>query len=87
MNGQVFNLGHPNPRSLLEFVEILGGLAKFEFERVPFPPEVETIDIGDYYGDFQKFHEATGWSPTIDLGPGLAKTLAHYRAEGWSPAR
>ena len=59
MNGQVFNLGHPNPRSLLEFVEILGGLAKFEFERVPFPPEVATIDIGDYYGDFQKFHEAT----------------------------
>ncbi len=87
VNGQVFNLGHPTPRSLLEFVEILRGLAEFEFERVPFPPEVETIDIGDYYGDFQKFHEATGWSPAVDLEPGLAKTLAHYRAEGWSPAR
>ena len=87
VNGQVFNLGHPTPRSLLEFVDILRGLAEFEFEPVPFPPEVETIDIGDYYGDFQKFHEATGWSPAVDLEPGLAKTLAHYRAEGWSPAR
>jgi nucleoside-diphosphate-sugar epimerase len=87
VNGQVFNLGHEEPKSLLEFVEILGELADFEFECVPFPPEAEAIDIGDYYGDFRKFHEATGWRPEVDLRSGLAKTLQYYRAEGWPSGR
>jgi nucleoside-diphosphate-sugar epimerase len=87
VNGQVFNLGHPEPASLLEFVEILGELADFEFEFVPFPPEAEAIDIGDYYGDFRKFHQATGWRPEVDLRSGLARTLQYYRAEGWPGER
>jgi len=87
VSGQVFNLGHPEPTSLLEFVKILGELADFEFELVPFPPEAKAIDIGDYYGDFRKFHQATGWHPEVDLRSGLARTLEYYREEGWPGQR
>lgn len=78
----VFNLGHPVPRSLLQFVETLQQLADFDTEIVPFPPDAQAIDIGDYYGDFARFHALTGWSPRVDLDRGLERTLDYYRALG-----
>ena len=79
ISGEVFNLGHPRPYSLNEYVEILHRHTEFAHERVPFPPEMKKIDIGDYYGDYRRFHEATGWEPQIDLETGLASTVAYYR--------
>ena len=87
LNGHVFNLGHPAPRTLLEFVQILARFAPFEWDIVPFPPQAAAIDVGDYYGDFSLFREATGWNPTIDLEHGLESTLQYYREVGWSTAR
>jgi nucleoside-diphosphate-sugar epimerase len=81
-HGEVFNLGHPNPSSLLAFVQKLQMFADFEYELVPFPAEAEAIDIGDYFADFSKFREATGWSPKVDLERGLEKTLDYYRKLG-----
>ena len=86
LNGESFNLGHPEPASLLEFVEILRTLADFEVEIRPFPPDAAAIDIGDYYGDFSKFQAASGWQPRVSLKDGLAESLAWYRAEGWGKA-
>lgn len=80
--GGVFNLGHPRPRSLLEFVGMLQKLADFGFETVPFPEAAQAIDIGDYYGDYRKFQEATGWDPKVDLEEGLRRTVAYYRELG-----
>ena len=85
VNGRVYNLGHQEPASLLRFVEILGGLADFEVSIVPFPAEAKAIDVGDYYGDFSKFREATGWQPSVGLEEGLARSIEWYRAEGWGP--
>jgi nucleoside-diphosphate-sugar epimerase len=79
VDGQVFNLGHPAPRSLLDFVETLQQILDFEYEKVPFPAEAAAIDIGDYYGDASKFREATGWAPVVDLEEGLARTVDYYR--------
>ena len=79
VHGEVFNLGHSKPRSLLEFVEILRRHLVFEFELTPFPEEVRRIDVGDYYGDFRKFHEATGWRPEVDLESGIEKSIAYFR--------
>ena len=87
LHGEVFNLGHPEPKSLLEFVRILQQHAEFEYEVVPFPAEAAVIDIGDYYGDFAKFRDATGWSPEIDLETGLEGTLAYYRRSRWPASR
>jgi nucleoside-diphosphate-sugar epimerase len=77
--GQVFNLGSTRAYSLIDFVDTLKALCTFSVEAVPFPDDKRIIDIGDYYGDFSKFHEATGWSPQVDLSEGLERTVAFYR--------
>jgi UDP-glucose 4-epimerase len=79
-DGQVFNLGDPNPVSLVALVELLldaagGG----RYRCVPFPPERKRIDIGDFYTDISKIREHLGWSPSIRLHDGLAATIAYYR--------
>jgi nucleoside-diphosphate-sugar epimerase len=80
--GQVFNLGHPQPYSLLEFVETLGKFIRIDQECVEFPSAAKAIDIGDYYGDYGKFKKVTGWDPTIDLAEGLERTVDYYRGPG-----
>jgi nucleoside-diphosphate-sugar epimerase len=77
--GQSVNLGHPRAYTLIEFVETLGRLVPFAWERIPFPDDLAAIDIGDYYGDFSAFHRATGWSPLVDLEDGLDRTVRWFR--------
>ncbi len=83
--GGSFNLGHPEPRTLLEFVDVLHGLAEFEHELVPFPAAAERIDIGDYFGAFDRYRRATGWSPRVGLEEGLERTVAYFRSPGARP--
>lgn len=82
LHGGAFNLGHESRYSLCEFVEILSGLADFRFELVPFPEDHKAIDIGDFYADFSRFRDKTGWSPRVDLPEGLARTVAFFRQHG-----
>jgi UDP-glucose 4-epimerase len=77
--GQVFNLGSKRAYALVDFVDALKKLCKFSVEYVPFPDDKKIIDIGDYYGDYSKFHALTGWEPAVDLEEGLEKTVAFYR--------
>ena len=79
LGGKVFNLGFPASYSLLELVVILEGLTGCTHRVLPFPAELEAIDIGDYCGDFQLFHEATGWSPRVTLDEGMARTVDFFR--------
>ncbi len=46
---------------------------------MPFPQDSRIIDIGDYYGDYSRFCDATGWDPQVDLAEGLERTLTFYR--------
>jgi UDP-glucose 4-epimerase len=79
-NGQVFNLGGPQPVSLLEIVEILMRLCpQAGYRLVPFPQDKERIDIGDYYGDYGKIEATLGWKPEVPLSEGLARTIDFYR--------
>ena len=48
------------------------------YEIVPFPPDRQPIDIGDYYGDYRKLLGKLGWSPKVDLRAGMTKTIAYY---------
>ncbi len=81
--GQVYNLGDARVVSLLELarmlVELNGGGS---FRVVPFPPERKAIDIGDYFGDYEKIRRELGWEPRVTLEDGLARTLAFYRENG-----
>jgi nucleoside-diphosphate-sugar epimerase len=78
-SGRVFNLGAPRHYSLLEFVTELDRVCPLRYEVVPFPDDRRIIDIGDYYGDWSAFAQATGWQPAVSLPEGLLGTLAHYR--------
>ncbi len=78
LKGQVFNLGAYDHYSLLDFIATLQQYCKFDYEVIPFPPEHRVIDIGDYYGDFARFHEATGWEPKISLTEGLRRSIEYF---------
>jgi UDP-glucose 4-epimerase len=78
LKGNVYNLGHHEHHSLLDFVDFLKRDCEFELSLVPFPPEHESIDIGDYYGDYALFHSLTGWQPKVGLGEGLRRTIEYF---------
>ncbi|MBD3161151.1 MAG: NAD-dependent epimerase/dehydratase family protein [Candidatus Eisenbacteria bacterium] len=79
-DGEVYNLGGDEVVSLLEFTETLIDVAGGgRYEVTPFPEEMRRIDIGDYYGSYEKLRAATGWEPRVPLRDGLARTLAYYR--------
>jgi UDP-glucose 4-epimerase len=77
--GQSFNLGHDEHFTLREFVELLSTHWPVPFEIIPFPEELRTIDIGDYYADYSSFRAATGWRPQVSLQEGLKHTLRYFQ--------
>jgi UDP-glucose 4-epimerase len=79
LDGKVFNLGHAEHCSLIDFVGILAQHVHVEYRCIEIPPDYAAIELGDYYGDFSKFHEATGWTPQWDLSTGIAATWQYYR--------
>ena len=50
------------------------------YELAPFPPELQKIDIGDYFGDFSAIGRDLHWAPLISLDHGLRLTLDYFRA-------
>lgn len=79
LQGQAWNLGAETHYSLLDFVEILHELCEFEHEVVPFPPDHQAIDIGDFYSEAARFRQATGWQPRVELAEGLRRTVEYFR--------
>lgn len=79
-NGQIYNLGSDeiiNLRDLgYKLVALNGG---GECNIIPFPPERQVIDIGDYYSDYSSIRSALGWTPGVNLDQGLVRTLDYYR--------
>lgn len=78
-DGEVFNLGsteYINLKNLAALlIEIFG---EGTSEIVPFPSDLKTIDIGDYYSNYTKINQSLGWSPCILLKYGLKQTLEYY---------
>lgn len=79
-NGEIFNLGG-HGCSLREFVDAMQ-VPDLQIQEVPFPNDRALIDIGSFETGYQKFHEATGWEPTVSLASGLKKTFQFYRSHG-----
>jgi UDP-glucose 4-epimerase len=79
-NGEVFNVGGDRPISHRELTTLLVDRAGSGAVRyVEWPAEQKAIDIGSFYADSSKFTRTTGWTPTVPLGDGLARTVAFYR--------
>ncbi|MCI0441816.1 GDP-mannose 4,6-dehydratase [bacterium] len=79
-NGAVFNLGGPEPVSVLEVAKLLlEVMGSGKYEVVPFPENRRMIEIGDYWGDYTKIKNLLGWAPTTTLKDGLRKTVDFYK--------
>ncbi len=79
-NGQIYNLGSDETINLKALAEKLialnrGGTCHI----IPFPPERQAIDIGDYYSDFSRIQKRLNWTPRVNLDEGLTRTLDYYR--------
>jgi UDP-glucose 4-epimerase len=80
--GQVYNLGGHEVVSLADLGQLLIEVnGSGQMDIVPFPPERQAIDIGDYYGTYERFHAATDWTPHVRLRDGLRETIAYYRSQ------
>lgn len=80
--GGVYNLGG-QPLSLRELAETMVSInGGGSYAVVPFPPERQAIDVGDYFGDYSKIRDELGWEPTVPLEDGLARSLEFYRHNG-----
>jgi UDP-glucose 4-epimerase len=78
-NGHVFNLGSSEVLSLGQLAKMLCELRTgATFQVVPFPPERKTIDIGNYYSNYDKINQALGWEPKVELAEGLANCMRYY---------
>jgi UDP-glucose 4-epimerase len=76
--GSAFNLAHPAPCGLRDFVSVLGTLIDVRVQVVPFPPERLAIDVGDYSGCSRRFQDLTGWMARTSLETGLRKTIDYF---------
>jgi UDP-glucose 4-epimerase len=79
-NGEVFNVGGPEPvghRDLVQLLLEVAGTGRVRY--VDWPAEKKAIDIGSFYADSSRFRAATGWEPRVGLREGLERTVAYYR--------
>jgi UDP-glucose 4-epimerase len=79
-NGEVFNVGGDEPfnhRTLTTMLVEVAGTGRVQY--VDWPADKKAIDIGSFYADSTKFKTVTGWSPTVTMRDGLARTIAFYR--------
>lgn len=80
--GEVFNLGHTDALTLAEIARLTIAAAGTDSHVtcVPWPSDLERIDIGSFQGDFSKAERILGWTPTTSFAEGITTTLDHYRA-------
>jgi UDP-glucose 4-epimerase len=86
--GEIYNLGG-EPISLAALAEELISITgRGSVRLAPFPPERQSIDVGNIHSSFAKFESAFGWRPRTPLAEGLERTVEFYRrhrAHYWEP--
>jgi nucleoside-diphosphate-sugar epimerase len=83
--GEVFNVGHDDVHTLREIATLLveAAGAGASVSTIPWPPDRERIDIGDFSTDATKARTVLGWEPAIGLHDGLTATVEFYREHPW----
>ena len=82
-DGEIYNLGAPDPVSVAELAEELISLTgRGQIRAVPFPAERQLIDIGNFYSSYSKIERVIGWRPRTSLSTGLALTIEYYMKYG-----
>ncbi len=76
--GGVFNIGTQTETSVLDLVEILGGLAGVDFQAELAPARLGELERSCL--DIGQAQSVLGWEPTLAIREGLASTLEANRA-------
>ncbi|MCF8106524.1 MAG: NAD-dependent epimerase/dehydratase family protein [Desulfohalobiaceae bacterium] len=75
----VYNVGG-QPCRIKEVLQVLKRQQeKIEVKVLPFPAQIEKINVGDAGLATAKIRQDTGWVPGTSLQEGIAETLAYYR--------
>ena len=77
--GEVFNLGNPDERSIGEFADIIVRLTGTNVPIVHKPLPAD--DPKRRRPDITKARKWLGWTPEVSLEEGLAETIAYFRQE------
>jgi UDP-glucose 4-epimerase len=79
-NGEIFNLGGDRVLSLKQTADLLvesGGGGRYAIR--PYPEDRKSIDIGDYYANYDHIQTKLGWKPRVPLEEAFKRTVAFYR--------
>lgn len=77
-SGEVFNIGNPDEKTILEFAKIIRKLSNSESEIV-FSEALPQDDPLKRKPDITKARKALGWEPKVNLEDGLLKTIQYFR--------
>jgi len=78
--GNVYNLGSKDVVELNTIAKVLIDLNKSgNINKIEFPDEIKSIDIGNYFSNFKKINKEFNWEPNISLKKGLSMTLDYYK--------
>lgn len=76
--GEVFNIGNPDEKTILEFAQIIKKLAQSE-SRIIFE-DLPEDDPKQRKPDIQKAIKVLGWQPKTNLKSGLTKTIDYFKS-------
>lgn len=76
--GEVFNLGNPDERAVLEIAEIVNRMCGRR-SRIVFEPQPRADDPIRRCPDIAKARSILKWEPRVDLEEGLTRTIAWFR--------
>lgn len=76
---QIFMVGSGEETKFIDMVqEVIKGVGKGEYIHVPFPEDIERIDIKRFVSSNKKINEMLGWYPKTSLKEGIKKTVEFY---------
>ncbi|MEW6231195.1 MAG: UDP-glucuronic acid decarboxylase family protein [Chloroflexota bacterium] len=76
--GQVFNLGNPDERTVIEFAQVIKRLSG-SASPIEFRSPISEDDPSRRCPDISKARSYLKWEPRVDLEEGLLKTIAWFR--------
>ena len=80
--GEVFNLGGQEPIVLSALAhELIRLTRRGSVKSLPFPPDRQSIEIGNAYSNYDKIQSTIGWRPRTSLREGLTRTIQFYLKE------
>ena len=78
--GKIYNLGAPEPLSLVDTARLMCKLSEgASYEKIPFPEERKAIDVGDFVCDYKAFQSTFDWDPKVNFQEGISKSIDYYR--------